>query len=415
MKAIILLGAPGAGKGTMAEGIRTRPITSTSPPATCCARRSRPAARRGGRRRPTWRRANWFPTTSSCGSWASASSRASPRTSTCSTDFRARWSRRASSTRRWRSSARPSNQVFLLEVPAPVIVNRLSGRRICKGCGAVYHVTNIPSKVDGVCDQCGGALYQRPDDSEATVLNRLEVYQRQTASLDRFLREEGHLGPRQRRDDPPGGDGGDDVQAGLSRPGPMILIKTPAELKRMRISMPARRRGPGGSGGAGRGRGRPRGSWMRSPPRGCGSSGSQSAFFGYRGFPGHIVHLGERRGGARDSGAAARSTLGDIVSVDVGVVYDGFVGDYGDDGAGGRGDGPRRSAWCAVCEASLAAGIGGRARREPALATSAMPCRRWPRPPGFRWCGTFAGTASAGSCTRIRRSPTSGRPGRGRS
>lgn len=85
------------------------------------------------------------------------------------------------------------NQVFLLEVPVPVIVSRLSGRRICKGCGAVYHVTNIPSKVAGICDQCGGALYQRPDDSEATVLNRLEVYQRQTASLIDFYEQKGVL------------------------------------------------------------------------------------------------------------------------------------------------------------------------------------------------------------------------------
>ena len=85
------------------------------------------------------------------------------------------------------------NQVFLLDVPVPVIVSRLSGRRICKGCGAVYHVTNIPSKVAGVCDQCGGALYQRPDDSEATVLNRLEVYQRQTASLVDFYEKKGVL------------------------------------------------------------------------------------------------------------------------------------------------------------------------------------------------------------------------------
>ena len=85
------------------------------------------------------------------------------------------------------------NQVFLLEVPTPVIVSRLSGRRICKSCGAVYHVTNIPPKVENVCDQCGGPLYQRPDDSEETVLNRLEVYQRQTASLIDFYETKGVL------------------------------------------------------------------------------------------------------------------------------------------------------------------------------------------------------------------------------
>ena len=86
------------------------------------------------------------------------------------------------------------NQVFLLEVPTPVIVSRLSGRRICKSCGAVYHLTNIPPKVAGVCDHCGGRdLYQRPDDSESTVLNRLEVYQRQTASLIDFYEQKGIL------------------------------------------------------------------------------------------------------------------------------------------------------------------------------------------------------------------------------
>jgi len=73
--------------------------------------------------------------------------------------------------------------VFVLDVPQDVLVNRIAGRRICKDCGAVYHVTNIRPKVEGVCDKCGGALYQRPDDTEATVLNRLDVYHKQTESL----------------------------------------------------------------------------------------------------------------------------------------------------------------------------------------------------------------------------------------
>ena len=53
------------------------------------------------------------------------------------------------------------DKVFLLDVPQDVIVGRISGRRVCRKCGAVYHVTNIPSKVEGVCDQCGGELYNR--------------------------------------------------------------------------------------------------------------------------------------------------------------------------------------------------------------------------------------------------------------
>lgn len=64
-----------------------------------------------------------------------------------------------------------------------VIIKRLSGRRICKSCGANFHVTNIPPKKEGVCDLCGWALIQREDDKEATVKNRLEVYKKETSEL----------------------------------------------------------------------------------------------------------------------------------------------------------------------------------------------------------------------------------------
>ena len=84
-------------------------------------------------------------------------------------------------------------KIFLLDVPRQVLVERLAGRRVCKKCGAVYHVKNIPPKKEGVCDQCGGALYQRPDDSEATVLNRLEVFKKQTESLIHYYEKKNLL------------------------------------------------------------------------------------------------------------------------------------------------------------------------------------------------------------------------------
>jgi adenylate kinase len=83
--------------------------------------------------------------------------------------------------------------VFLLEVPRDIIVSRIAGRRVCRGCGAVYHVKNIPPRAEGVCDRCGGALYQRPDDNEATVANRLDVYERQTSALIEYYRRRGVL------------------------------------------------------------------------------------------------------------------------------------------------------------------------------------------------------------------------------
>jgi adenylate kinase len=85
------------------------------------------------------------------------------------------------------------NAVFLLEVPRDVLIQRLSGRRVCRACGAVSHVINRPTKVAGVCDRCGGETYQRADDNEATVANRLDVYERQTADLISFYERRGVL------------------------------------------------------------------------------------------------------------------------------------------------------------------------------------------------------------------------------
>jgi adenylate kinase len=67
-----------------------------------------------------------------------------------------------------------------------LVVQRLSGREICKTCGAIYHLTNMPAKVKGICDACGGPLYTRPDDSIGSITNRLEVYRRQTEPLVEF-------------------------------------------------------------------------------------------------------------------------------------------------------------------------------------------------------------------------------------
>jgi adenylate kinase len=81
------------------------------------------------------------------------------------------------------------NHVFNLVVDREALLTRLTGRRICKTCGAVYHTANKPPKKSGICDIDGGELYQRADDSEATILNRLEVYKKQTAPLITFYQQ----------------------------------------------------------------------------------------------------------------------------------------------------------------------------------------------------------------------------------
>lgn len=74
-----------------------------------------------------------------------------------------------------------------------VIVDRLSGRWSCPQCGANYHARNIPPKVSGKCDQCGGRLVQRSDDRPETVRHRLEVYEKETAPLLEYYRKRGLL------------------------------------------------------------------------------------------------------------------------------------------------------------------------------------------------------------------------------
>ena len=76
-----------------------------------------------------------------------------------------------------------------LEVPSSEIVRRLSGRRTCRDCGAMYHVTFGPPTKEGICDRCGGELYQRADDREDIVQARLEVYRKETEPLMAYYRE----------------------------------------------------------------------------------------------------------------------------------------------------------------------------------------------------------------------------------
>ena len=81
------------------------------------------------------------------------------------------------------------SKVLFFDVPDEVIIDRLSGRRVCSECGAVYHVKYNPPKVEGVCDLCGGSLVQRDDDKEEVVKKRLEVYRKQTQPLIEFYQD----------------------------------------------------------------------------------------------------------------------------------------------------------------------------------------------------------------------------------
>jgi adenylate kinase len=87
----------------------------------------------------------------------------------------------------------PLSAVLSIEVPPQQLIVRLTGRRMCRNCGSIYHLLYNAPQSEGLCDDCGGPLYQRTDDSEETVRNRLNVYERQTAPLIEYYGAQGLL------------------------------------------------------------------------------------------------------------------------------------------------------------------------------------------------------------------------------
>jgi len=85
------------------------------------------------------------------------------------------------------------DHVLDIKVEKEELISRLTGRRVCRNCGATYHAVNIPPKEEGICDICGGELYQRADDNRETVENRIEVYKSQTAPLINYYEKQGNI------------------------------------------------------------------------------------------------------------------------------------------------------------------------------------------------------------------------------
>jgi adenylate kinase len=83
------------------------------------------------------------------------------------------------------------DKIFNFVASDRIIMSRLGGRRTCRECGAIYHVENIPSKVEGICDRCGGGLYQRSDETPQAIKNRLRVYREKTKPVIDYFREKG--------------------------------------------------------------------------------------------------------------------------------------------------------------------------------------------------------------------------------
>ena len=87
------------------------------------------------------------------------------------------------------------DHVVSMEIADEAIMERMSGRRVCEKCGASYHIVAVPPKTEGICDECGGALVTRKDDAPETVRDRLTVYHKETEPLKDFYRSRGVLNP----------------------------------------------------------------------------------------------------------------------------------------------------------------------------------------------------------------------------
>ena len=85
------------------------------------------------------------------------------------------------------------DKVLDIAVEREELITRLTGRRVCKACGASYHLVNVPPKTEGICDRCGGELMQRADDNIETVANRIDVYEAQTKPLVDYYENAGNI------------------------------------------------------------------------------------------------------------------------------------------------------------------------------------------------------------------------------
>ncbi len=84
-------------------------------------------------------------------------------------------------------------KVVNFEIADEIVIRRLSTRRVCKACGANFNVLTLPPKVEGVCDKCGGELYQRDDDKQESIMHRMDVYREQTEPLINFYKNKGKI------------------------------------------------------------------------------------------------------------------------------------------------------------------------------------------------------------------------------
>ncbi len=190
---VILMGAPGAGKGTQAEGLAEK----LGVPHVASGDLFREALQKGTplglKAKGYMERGELVPDEIVIGMILERLAQPDCEKGVVLDGFPRTLAQAEALDRALAEQGRKVDRVLFLEVPEEDLVQRLTGRWICRQCQASYHTLFRPPKVEGVCDRCGGELYQRPDDREETVRRRLEVYFEQTTPVLEYYRRRGVL------------------------------------------------------------------------------------------------------------------------------------------------------------------------------------------------------------------------------
>ena len=190
MIAIVLLGPPGAGKGTVAEVLAEKGYTHVST-GQLLREQIQQGTQLGLEAKTLMDKGAFVPDDVVVGMIRSLLEDANPNQKFLFDGFPRTLSQAEKLDELLESLNGTLGEVILLECPDSVVVERLSGRRTCEKCGTIYHIKYNASETLGVCNLDGAPLLQRPDDKEETIKNRLSVYQTQTAPLVNYYQSHG--------------------------------------------------------------------------------------------------------------------------------------------------------------------------------------------------------------------------------
>ena len=191
VKAIVLLGAPGAGKGTMAEAIKSaKPITHIAT-GDMLREEIKQGSKLGTEAEEWMQQGKLVPDELIVRMVTERVDRGTTAARYMFDGFPRTLAQAELLADAFKSRQATLALVLLLEVTPALCRDRLTGRRVCRQCSANYHIRNIPPRVEGICDKCGGELYQRSDDMPETIDKRLEVFQAQTTDLIEYYTRQG--------------------------------------------------------------------------------------------------------------------------------------------------------------------------------------------------------------------------------